>query len=116
MILSLAVAPEPTKSGNDKIHTQMEFPQFQTASTIIEKVRAPAVKVPPPVLKDDGNINREYFSVLAAKAGPFVSNSPSHFEHDYPGEKPRISVQHDAMMSVSGASSLIDTVFIHSTQ
>jgi hypothetical protein len=90
----MAVAPEHTtkSQSGDKIHTTMEFPQFQSATAIIEKVRAPAVKVPPPVLQDDGNINREYFSVLAAKAGPFVNNVPSHFEHDYPGERSNIAM------------------------
>lgn len=53
----------------------------------MQELQAPTVRVPPPVLMDDGKINGEYFRVLAAKAGPLVTNKPQDFPHDYAGER-----------------------------
>lgn len=57
--------------------------QFVTAPAIAHRLSQPVVKVPPPVLGANGYINKEYFGVLAAKDGPFVTNEPPTFPHDY---------------------------------
>ena len=95
-VAPLAVAPlapladAPEKPGNlaKLIHTTFnEFPQFSSASTIVDGLKAPAVQIPPPVLQNNGEINGEYFNVLAAKEGPLVKNSPATFKHNYPGKR-----------------------------
>jgi hypothetical protein len=50
-------------------------------------LREPAVPVPPPVLQADGYINESYFGVLAAKNGPYITNVPPNFEHDYAADR-----------------------------
>jgi hypothetical protein len=61
--------------------------QFTTAPEITQRLEAPAVKVPPPVLQEDGKINKEYFGVLAAEKGPYIMNKPPNFEHDYAADR-----------------------------
>lgn len=43
--------------------------QFATAEGITQQLSGPRVKLPPPVLQENGHIDTEYFSVLAAKEG-----------------------------------------------
>jgi hypothetical protein len=42
---------------------------FATAEGITQQLSGPRVKLPPPVLQENGHIDTEYFSVLAAKEG-----------------------------------------------
>jgi len=39
------------------------------------------------VLQENGHINKEYFSVVAAKAGAYVTNSPASFPEDHDGKR-----------------------------
>jgi hypothetical protein len=57
--------------------------QFATAEGITQQLSGPRVKLPPPVLQENGHIDKEYFSVLAAKEGACVTNSPASFPEDH---------------------------------
>ena len=72
-----------TKGSGDNIRTIFPSPLFSTADDIVKKLGAPKVQVPPAVLLEEGRINKEYFGVVAAKAGPYITNDPPSFEHDY---------------------------------
>ena len=39
------------------------------------------------MLQADGYINKPYFGVLAAKNGPYITNEPHTFPHDYAAER-----------------------------
>ena len=54
---------------------------------ITQRLSEPAVKVPPPVLQEDGYINTEYFGVLAAEKGPYITNKPPNFPHDHAADR-----------------------------
>ena len=56
---------------------------FATAEGITQQLSGPRVKLPPPVLQENGHIDKEYFSVLAAKEGACVTNSPASFPEDH---------------------------------
>jgi len=60
--------------------------QFATAEGITQQLSGPRVKLPPPVLQENGHIDKEYFSVLAAKEGACVTNSPASFPEDHAGK------------------------------
>ena len=60
--------------------------QFATAEGITQQLSGPRVKLPPPVLQENGHIDKEYFSVLAAKEGACVTNSPASFPEDHVGK------------------------------
>jgi len=51
----------------------------------VQKLSGPAVKVPPPVLQENGCIDKEYFGMLAAEKGPYITNVPPHFPQDHAG-------------------------------
>jgi len=59
--------------------------QFATAEVLVQRLSGPTVKVPPPVLQDDGLINQEYFGVLAGEKGPYITNVPSEFPENHAG-------------------------------
>jgi hypothetical protein len=61
--------------------------QFATAEVITKRLSGPAVKIPPPVLQGDGHINKEYFGVLAAEKGPYITNVPPHFPEDHASKR-----------------------------
>ena len=76
---------QPTSNLESECANSFCALQFPQSSAITQKLRQPAVKVPPPVLKEDGRINEEYFSVLAAKGGPYIKNAPPTFREDHAG-------------------------------
>jgi hypothetical protein len=81
--------------------------QLTTAPEITQRLEAPAVKVPPPVLQEDGKINKEYFGVLAAEKGPYIMNKPPNFEHDYAADRIERCVQtQEVAQTVHGSTSL----------
>ena len=61
--------------------------QFKTTSAITQALHEPAVQVPPPMLQADGYINKPYFGVLAAEKGPYITNTPPNFPHDYAADR-----------------------------
>ena len=65
--------------------------QFALAPDITKSLTGPQVTVPPPVLQADGLINEEYFKVVAAKAGPYITNKPPTFPQDHAGCIPQHS-------------------------
>ena len=54
---------------------------------LVQRLSGPAVKVPPPVLQEDGLINQEYFGVLAGEKGPYITNDPPEFPENYAGTR-----------------------------
>ena len=60
--------------------------QFATADGIREQLSGEQKKIPPPVLQENGHINKEYFRVLAEKGGAFVTNIPPSFPEDHDGQ------------------------------
>jgi hypothetical protein len=92
---------------DQNIRTVFPSPLFTTAPEITQRLEAPAVKVPPPVLQEDGKINKEYFGVLAAEKGPYIMNKPPNFEHDYAADRIERCVQtQEVAQTVHGSTSL----------
>ena len=60
--------------------------QFATAEAITQQLTGPRAKLPPSVLQENGHIDKEYFSVLAAKEGACVTNSPASFPENHDGK------------------------------
>ena len=60
--------------------------QFATADGIREQLSGEQKKIPPPVLQENGHIDKEYFRVLAEKGGAFVTNIPPSFPEDHDGK------------------------------
>jgi len=59
--------------------------QFATAEVLVQKLSGPAVRLPPPVLQENGCIDKEYFGMLAARKGPYITNVPPNFGEDHAG-------------------------------
>jgi len=77
------------------------------APDITKSLTGPQVTVPPPVLQADGLINEEYFKVVAAKAGPYITNKPPTFPQDHADDRiARCVGTQKIAQEVHGAASL----------
>lgn len=94
-------------SGNKLIRTVFPSPLFATAEVLLQKLSGPAVKVPPPVLQEDGCIDKEYFGMLAAEKGPYITNVPPNFPEDHAADRiERCCKTQETTQAVHGAVSL----------